>query len=188
MSSVVLKVISILALPVFVFLAGAWIMAAASGRERVDERLQQHAAAEDRRPLNQRFRYDRAAVERHWGALDEGALEAERTFLELDLVFPLAYGAAFAFSLLMAWASLGRPLNPAWLLVIVGLTVVSDWVENLVLLEQLRRYLSGGAEPLQSAWIATASVATTLKLLSFTVMSIVLLALSAKMLLVRQSS
>jgi hypothetical protein len=76
----------IVLLPFVVFIAGARLMSAWTGRAHVTTRLQQHAAAADRTPLNQRLRYDAAAVARHWGALDRDTLAAERQFLELDLV------------------------------------------------------------------------------------------------------
>jgi len=140
MGSAVAKALFVLALPVVVFIAGARLMGAWSGRDRVVQRLAEHAAPEDRKPLNQRIGYDTAAVDRHWRALDPTARAAERHFLELDLVFPLFYGAAFLVSLLLAWAALGRPLHPVWIVALVGIMVASDWTENLLQLTQLSRY------------------------------------------------
>ena len=165
MSHIVLRAAVIVALPALVFFGGAEIMTRLSGRARVAQRLARLPEA-DRKPLNQRPHYDRAAVERQWAALDEDAdaLAAEARFLELDLVFPLLYGGAFAAALLMAWAALGRPFNPAWLIALVGVTVISDWTENLLILQQLTRYTTRGAPALDSTRIAVASGATLVKL------------------------
>ena len=70
------------------------------------------------------------------------------------------------------WRTLG------WL---VAVAVLADWTENLLLLTQMHRYIEGGGSALQSAWIALASVATTLKLTVFVVTSLVVLALSGTM-------
>jgi hypothetical protein len=164
--------------PVAVFFAGAQLMAGLSGRHRVTARLEQHAAIEDRQPLNQRRRYDQSAVERHWGALDAETLAAERTFLELDLVFPLLYGAAFAVSLLLGLKAAAPSLNPAWPIGLVAVTVLSDWTENLVQLSQLRRYAAGGVAALDARWIAVASAATAIKLLFFVIATLAVLALA----------
>src|SRR5215208_5929885 len=108
----IVRAVLIAALPGIVFLGGAQMITRLSGRDRVVERLGGLAEG-DRKPLNQRLHYDRTAVDRHWGALDAGAFAAEARFLEMDLVFPLLYGAAFLASLLIGWAALGRPFNPA---------------------------------------------------------------------------
>ena len=167
MATAVAKALLVLALPIVVFLAGARLMGVWSGRDRVVQRLAQHAAPEDRKPLNQRLGYGTAAVARHWGALDPVTRAAERHFLELDLAFPLFYGAAFLVSLLLAWATLGRPFHPVWIVGLVGIMIASDWTENLLQLTQLSRYVELGAASLQSQWIAIASVATVVKLASF---------------------
>src|SRR5688572_1996639 len=115
MSSIWLRTALILAVPAVVFFGGAEIMTRLSGRARVVQRFAQLPEAADRKPLNQRLHYDKSAVERHWSALrsDPRALAAEARFLEMDLVFPLVYGSAFAAALLLAWAFAGRPFNPA---------------------------------------------------------------------------
>jgi hypothetical protein len=160
MSNLALKAVVVLALPVIVFVAGALIMQTLSGRK---------PQADDRKPLNQRFGgYDSAAVSRHWTILrEDNALDAERSFLKLDLVFPLLYGGALAASLLIAWQALGLPFGRAWLIAPVAVTVLSDWTENLVQLGQLRRFMESKA--LQASLIQIASAATILKLLFFTV-------------------
>jgi hypothetical protein len=167
MSNLIVKVVVILTLPTTAFLGGAWLMFQISGRARVTQSLVDKAEPADRKPLYQRLTYDVNAVKRHWGALDGGALHSERRFLQLDLVFPLLYGAALAFSLIMAWEALGRQFNPAWVLAPVLITVLSDWAENILQLRQLEYYLTGGDTSLQAGLIRAASIATLLKLLSF---------------------
>jgi hypothetical protein len=179
MRPVIVDALIVVLLPLAVFFAGARLMAAWTGRERVIARLHQHAAADDRRPLNQRLGYDAASVERHWGALDRESLAAERQFLVLDLVFPFFYGAAFAVSLLLG-ASLVMPtINPAWLMALVAIILLSDWTENLVQLAQLRRFVENGAAALQADWIRAASLATVVKLISFVGATAACIALAA---------
>jgi hypothetical protein len=92
MSNLAVKLITILILPLVVFLLGVWIMSKMSNRQYVTQRLRQGATPQDRRPLNQHLLgYDLDAVNRHWGALDDTAREAEEHFLELDLVFPFLW-------------------------------------------------------------------------------------------------
>src|SRR5690349_4113765 len=113
MGKLIAEVILIVALPAGAFLGGGWLMSEVSGRARTIQLLAKTEPA-DRKPLYRRLTYDVNAVKRHWGALDSAALRAERRFLQLDLVFPLLYGAALAFCLLMAWDALGRGFNPAY--------------------------------------------------------------------------
>lgn len=166
MSNLIVKVIVILALPTVAFLGGAWLMFKISDRESVTRSLAARAEPADRKPLYRRLTYDVDAVKRHWVALDDGAKYSERRFLQLDLVFPLLYGAALAFSLIMAWDALGRRFNPAWVLAPVLITVLADWAENILQLRQFGYFLTGGGTSLQAGWIRAASVATLLKLLS----------------------
>ena len=167
MRPVIMDALIIVLLPLVVFVSGARLMAAWTGRAHVTARLQQHAAAADRTPLNQRRRYDAAAVARHWGALDRDALAAERQFLELDLVFPFFYGAAFAVSLLLGASLVAPDASRAWFIALVAIVVVSDWTENLLQIGQLQRFVDGGAGALQESWINVASAATAIKLASF---------------------
>lgn len=182
MSKIVLEAIIIIALPVIVFQGGAWLMAAISGRQYVLDQLQMAPEA-DRTPLNKRLHYDVDSVQRHWGALDDRALRAEQRFLELDLVFPLLYGGALAFALLMTRAALGWTFSSAWLLAPVLITVLADWTENLTQLSQLKHYLTSPPTALQADWIRVASFATLVKLIFVSGSFLVLLVLVAVMLL-----
>ena len=167
-------------LPALVFVSGVVIMRIVSGHDYVNRRLRERAAPEDRRGLNMRTRgYDVPAVNRHWGALDEKALDRERRFLQVDLAFPIFYGAAFADALLRAGASVGTSFPPVWFLAPVAVTVIADWTENLIHLAQLRLFRQSGSAGLQSDWIRVASSATIVKLLFFwgTLLLLILLAI-----------
>jgi hypothetical protein len=140
-------------------------------------------------PLNLRLLgYDRQAVAEHWALLDTPAetaakrREAERKFLEIDLVFPFFYGGVFLAGLLLAWAWLGRPFAPGWLVAPVAVAAVADWIENLALLGQLRRWTGagGGASGavLDAGWIGVASAATIVKLWAVLATLALLLALA----------
>jgi len=163
MTPSVLKTALILVIPAIVFFGGAALMTRLSGRAVVTKRLAA-LPKEDRTPLNSRLRYDKPSVVRHWGALDRAALAAETRFLEMDLVFPLAYGGAFLAGLLIGWAMLGRSFNPTWLVIAVGVTVLADWTENLTVLSQIEAFAARGAASLSEARIALASGATLVKL------------------------
>ena len=161
-------VILLVLLPIVVFMGGARVMLMISGRPTV----------EGQKPLNQRwFGYDTKAVDGYWGALDTPGHRAEQRFLELDLVFPTLYGTALAVSLLTASAMLGGPVPVAWVVAPVVVTVVADWVENLVQLDQLRNHIESGEKGLVTRWIRVASTATIVKLLFVSISSLALLAL-----------
>lgn len=178
MYQTVVRGILVLALPTLVFLGGVWVMSKISGRDYVTGRLRETAAEADRKPLNQRFGYDSEAVDRHWSALDDRARESERLFLQLDLIFPILYGAALLAGLWMAWSALGRPFHIAWIATPVLATVAADWCENAIQLTQLRRFAESGAAGLQPAWIQIASAATIVKLAAFAICCLLLLALA----------
>jgi hypothetical protein len=158
--------VAMIALPLVVFFGGGAAMQRAS--HRLD--LSQHAgSAQDPRPLFSRLGgYDRAAVEDYWGGLEKvggrKTLDAERRFLELDLIFPFLYGGALAASLLLGWAALGRPFNPGWIIAPVTIGVLADWTENLIQLQQLGRFMAAGGAALADGCIRIASVGTTLKI------------------------
>jgi hypothetical protein len=156
----------LLLLPFAVFASGAYLIAKLSDRQYVTDQLEK--LKDDKQPLGLRiYGYNAGEVARHWGALDDKALGFERRSLEIDLLFPFFYGAAFAGALLCAWVALGRPFQPAWLLAPVLIGVVADWIENLVQLSQLRLFSASQEAGLQPGWIQIASVATSVKLALF---------------------
>lgn len=145
-------------LPAVVFIGGAWLMLALSHRQEV----------EGIKPLNQRLcGYRLKDVRQLWEALSDKGRCAEKKFIELDLVFPFLYGAALATGLLLAWAALGRPFHPAWVVGPVAITLLADWMENLVQHGQLKRFIDHGGSALQAGPIQVASAATIVKLLFF---------------------
>jgi hypothetical protein len=163
-TALIVRAALILALPTIGFLGGVQIFARLSGLQAVEKRLEEHAEEKDRKALYQRWGYDRCAVDRHWGSLDAGTRKVERRVLELDLLFPFVYGGACAVAFLLGWATLGRPVSPAWILLPVALLLAADWTENVALLNQLARYVPGDPESLQTTWVRAASLATTAKL------------------------
>jgi hypothetical protein len=156
MGKVLSAALVMLGLPVVVFVGGAWLMLALSQRHELDQK-----------PLNQRFGYRLHDVEQTWEALGKEGRGAEKTFLELDLVFPFLYGAALATGMLLAWAGLGRPFHPAWIVAPLAATLLADWVENLVQHSQLKRFIDHGGAALRESAIQVASTATIVKLLFF---------------------
>src|SRR6185503_17614925 len=162
------KAIVVLLLPAAVFLAGGYLMQRLSDPGRLRDDVQEKTGLQG---LGLRLQgYKLEVVEKYWGALKAkpGALDAERRMLEIDLVFPFFYGAAFAVSLLLAWAALGRTFHPAWILAPLFIEVVADWIENLILLGQARLF-AGSEGVLNSGWIQLASIATSVKVALFCV-------------------
>jgi len=183
------KAILLLTFPAIVFVGGAYIMSNLSGRERVIRHLRDRLNPKDAKPLNQRLAgYDVEGVSRHWGALDTNARTIEQRFLEMDVVFPFLYGAALASALLFAWGALGRPFHPMWLLTPIAITIVADWIENLVHMKQLKVYAESGKGGLEAGWIQIASTATIMKLVCFFSTSLLLLYLTAWMMVRALSS
>lgn len=179
MDNFVVKAIVLVALPFVVFFFGADLMAKLGGRQQITQRLSDQAKA-DRTGLGLRiFGYDLEAVSRRWAALDPDTRQLERRSLELDLMFPFFYGGALAAALLLAWAALDRPFRPVWLILPVAVTIVADWIENLVQLAQLRLFDASGKAGLQSGWIKIASAATTTKLVFYCGSTLLLLGLVA---------
>jgi len=166
MGILIIRAVVLLLLPFAVFASGAYLIAKLSDRQYITDRLEK--SKDDKQPLGLRiYGYNVGAVARHWGALDDKGLGFERLSLEIDLLFPFFYGAAFAGVLLCAWVALGRPFQPAWLLAPVLIGAVADWIENLIQLNQLRLFAVSHEAGLQSGWIQIASVATSLKLALF---------------------
>jgi hypothetical protein len=156
-------------MPIIVLAGGAVIMSILSGHNYVTRQLREKADPKDRTALNTRFLgYDTDEVARHWGALDARALQSERRFLQLDLAFPIFYGTALAAALWRAGTAVSMNFSPVWLFVLVAITMIADWTENLIHLSQLRLYMENGNDGLQPGWIQIASAATTVKLLFLT--------------------
>ncbi len=167
MGTLIVRAIVLLSLPLVVFLGGVYLMQRLSDPSQLRKTIQ---AEKKQTGLGLRFTgYDLEAVKTYWGALHQkdNQMDVERRSLEIDLLFPFFYGAAFARVLLCAWAALGRPFQPAWLLAPVLIGAAADWIENLIQLNQLRLFAVSHKAGLQPGWIQIASVATSLKLALF---------------------
>ena len=119
--------------------------------------------------------YDAEQVRAYWSWLGSEGRRAEHRFLEADLVFPVIYGGAILLALFFLRKGFDRHFRPRWLVVPVGGTMAADWIENLVHLQQLRRFLK--EEPVQAAWLQLSSLATTTKIVFFTFSALLLLAM-----------
>ena len=144
--------------PTVVFFGGGKLMLIAAGADEA------RTVTKHGKPLNMRFGYTRDEVVALWDKLSPQDLDVERRLLQVDLMFPWAYGAALAIALLAVWAALGAPFNMIWLLLPVVGGMLADWTENLVQLEQLHRFSIGRAASVDAGWIAVASAATMVKL------------------------
>lgn len=160
-------------LPLLVLFGGARLMGRASQRHLVLRALAGSGADErDKAFLNQRWRgYSKADAHRHWSAIasdrDGAALAAEKHFLKLDLILPVAYCAAMWGGLALLWHLLDRPFAYGWLVLPVVATLFADWVENSIQLGQLAHFEPHDESSLDSRKIRFASAATSLKLLAF---------------------
>lgn len=171
----VLRVVVMVALPTVVIAGGDFLIERLSGRAEARQTRNENSSPP--KGLGMRFGYDVSTVSTYWGALGD-ACKTERRFLEIDLLFPIFYCAAFAASLFIGWAALGRPFRPGWLLAPVIGTALADWAENLIQLSQLDRFAADGLAGLDPRWIRIASGATMLKLLLMMAMILGVLSLA----------
>ena len=154
-------------LPLVAYFGAGAVLLVASRHRYVTKQLKEKGTARDRTQLNMRLQgYDKRDVAELWGLLDERGLKIERRFLQMDLLFPIFYAGAFAVALRQIWADLGKTFSPI-LVAPAAITAVADWTENLVQLDQLRRYGENGSRGLQERWIQVASAATVTKLVAF---------------------
>jgi hypothetical protein len=158
MGSAFLKLLFVIAMPMAVFALAAALMMHMTGRDQFPQSSMPESA-----PLNLRLNgYNTAAASTYWQWLGTDGRLAERRFLEADMIFPFVYGGAMLVSILLAWTALGRPFDPTLLIAPVVVTVIADWIENLVHWRQLRNFLQ--SEPIQTMWIQIGSIATSTKL------------------------
>ncbi|SDL76048.1 hypothetical protein SAMN05660860_01213 [Geoalkalibacter ferrihydriticus] len=169
-----IKILVALALPVVLFFGGGYLMLLFTARDQFPQ-----TSAPESVPLHFRLGgYNAEQAQAYWAWLGAEGQLAELRFLEVDLVFPLVYGGALLVSLFLIWGWLGRPFRLAWLLAPLAVTVIADWTENLVHWHQLHRVLR--QEPVQDFWMHMASLATTTKMLCFTLSATLLVALALK--------
>jgi hypothetical protein len=183
MAGSITRAILALVLPALVFVGGASLMGRASGR---DDALRA-SNPPNPKPLNMRLNgYTRDDVQTFWKALGPGGRIIEEKFLRWDLFFPVAYGGALAASTLWLLAMVGKRRLVLWALLPVTVTVLADWVENVMQLQQLGRYDSG--VELQVEAIRLASAATIVKLLAGGVAFAVVLALTFKLIVIARAT
>lgn len=165
MGRTLLSAAGMLALPVIVFFAVGGLLQWMSGKDQVPKQ----------KAINVSLGYGVEEVESYWRTRQglpawpnpmspAGAgtlLDAERRYLEVDLIFPTFYAGALAACLLWVWIALGRPFHAVWFMVPVVLVVLGDWTENLIQLSQMQLFLA--KRPLQDACVAVASAATAIK-------------------------
>lgn len=157
MANIFVTSVIAIALPVAALIGGGSLMARVAPREATAEK-----------PLSSLSRWRGYSVDKartYWSAFQRPGLEAERRFLEVDLVFPFIYGGAFLGSMLLLWVALGRPFSLTIPVATVAVMMVADWTENLVHLAQISKLLDpeAGFDTLRQPWIALASTATSVK-------------------------
>lgn len=173
----IIKIIFIIVLPAFTLIVGDKIISKITDRHTTLKLYEALEHEEDRTPLNLRLTgYDSHAVERHWAALNtETSQTSERHFLQADLVLSVFYSAAFFVSLLLAWSLINKQFPLTWLILPLAITLLVDWIENIIHLWQLERFAHTGE--LQNQWIKIASIATSAKFLFFIFTYLLLLTL-----------
>lgn len=170
----IVKAFVVLVFPVVVFFAFASRQAAHSGRDIALKNV----SPTDAKPLNTRLHYDVNDVDYFWGALGKDGRLAEQRFLKEDLTFPLFYGGALMLSLgWLLWKG-GLSWSPWLVMLPVLLGMIGDWIENVIQLGQLQRYIDSGKSALDPAAILRSSLATDLKLVGIAASDVLLIALA----------
>jgi hypothetical protein len=168
MARIIAIALFVIALPCVAVVAGGELMTAIAPRQ-----------IPEKPPLMGRWRgYTKEAVASYWSKLDAESLDAEKRFLEVDLIFPFVYGGAVLTGMLVAWNSRGLRFSPAIFVGLVAAMMLADWVENLVHLRELSAFEAGGATNLSSGWIVVASAATITKWAMVSTSAITVLALA----------
>lgn len=176
MKSVIGKVSLAIGIPTVVFAVFALLMMDLTGRNQFPQTDDPASM-----PLNSRITgYDTVDVSEYWHWLGTDGRATEKRFLQADLVFPILYGAGLLAGLLLASADGNRRLGKGWLIAPVFITVLADWTENLVQLNQFSRYTKNIS--LQTIWIQIASFATSIKLFFFIGSAILILVLCGRLL------
>jgi hypothetical protein len=149
-----------LAFPVAFFLGFGQLQSWHSGRDAA----MQAAGLSMRDTLNTRWHYDAQDIDRFWSALQETGRAAERKFLLEDLIFPVLYGGALAFSLLWLLPRTQLSWTPRLVVLPVVAGVIGDWTENLTQLALLRSYVPQHPDSLNSIAVNLSTFATAVKL------------------------
>lgn len=176
MNKPLLELVIILGLPIVFFLIGKNFVEKFSNQKHIEEVLKNKHL----KPLYGRFGgYNTDEVKLYWKALYPSAIEDEKRFLYLDLLFPLFYGSPLIISIALAWTRLDRSLSLIWFILPVIITMFADWTENLIQLQQIKRFPSlEELEHLESEWISVASTATRFKLYFFVISYLLLIGMA----------
>jgi hypothetical protein len=170
----IVKALVALIFPAVVFLAFGARQSAHSGRDVALKNIN----PTDAKPLNLRLHYDVNRVDYFWGALGKSGQLAEQRFLEEDLTFPLIYGGALMLSLgWMLWKS-ELSWSPWLVMLPVVLGMIGDWIENVIQLDQLQRYINAGKNGLDAGAIFRSSLATDIKLAGIASADVLLIVLA----------
>lgn len=147
----------LLAVPLAVLAAGAWLLNRLSGLPQFVTRVQGKI-------LHQRWTgYNQDLAQEQFDALMADGRTAYARMLKMDLAFPLCYGFALHWSLAYA-RYLAGDVVPHVISLLPLIPMIADWIENCLLLRQLARC----PDRLQTGAIRAASAATMVKLATFT--------------------
>ena len=176
MKSVIGRVALAISIPVVVFAVFALLMMDLTGRSQFPQTDDPASM-----PLNSRIAgYNSTDVAEYWHWLGTDGRAAERRFLQADLAFPIVYGAGLLAGLFLSSKENSQQIKKVWLVLPVGITVLADWAENLIQLNQFARYTKN--IPLQTTWIQIASFATSIKLFFFVGSAVLILVLCGRLL------
>lgn len=169
-----------IALPILVIIVAGKLMVEVSGRDRVVESIS--GKPEDfPKALQSRFYgYNAAEAKTYWDALRDEGRKAEIRLLQFDLLFPLLYGAALAFSVMTLWSALDIRTSMAWFLVPVIAAVITDWIETAILLQQVKNFDSTGT--FDAGQIQVASIATIAKSISIALSALLIISFAVMLL------
>ena len=166
MTSMIQKVIVACESPLAVLLGDDRVLVRASGRSvPINQPVGMEAESPMTTSLDLRwFGYGTSMARKYWTWLAAARRQAERTFLTLDMLFPVFYGGALAASLSWIWVTLDRPFHPAWIVAPLAVILIADWTEQLIDLAQLCQYASVNTGHLDGLWIRLSGCSTTIKL------------------------
>lgn len=169
-----LTALFILLLPVVVFVGGAVLMEIVSGRAAIKE--------PEIGRLGLRFTgYGTKHITTYWEQMKANGdtnLQAERRFLQLDLLFAPLYCSAIAFSLYLAWMKFGDQFSLWWLILPIAIALLADWTENYFQLDLVANYIAADSS-VDDNYVRVASTATIAKAWSVSVGTVLLLGMVA---------
>lgn len=171
-----------IALPILVTIVAGKLMVEVSGRDRIVQSITDKGGTVPKALQRRFFGYDPSEANAYFDALGSAGRWADIRLLQFDLLFPLLYGTALAFSIVTLRSALDIRASLAWFLIPVIAAIVADWIETAILLQQMKNFDLTGT--LDEGQIKLASIATITKSVSIT-LSAVLIILFAVALLIR---